>query len=246
MTDLEPSSIGGDTRRLRDRTVTDPRAHRWRFHRRFTPIGLIGLIVFVFWSIRAMAIEEPAYTVLQSDPPFELRAYAPMIIAEVEVEGDLDRAGSQGFRLIAGYIFGKNRTRQSESQSIAMTAPVVMNPEGAQSISMTAPVSMSAVENTQRWKMHFVMPREYQLNDLPTPLDSRVVLKQVPAKRWAVLRYSGFNTERKTQQNGQRLRDWMTSQGLNAQGSVHLARYNPPWTLPFARRNEVMLEVAAH
>ncbi|QKM61557.1 heme-binding protein [Polynucleobacter arcticus] len=194
-----------------------------------------------------MATEEPKYTLLEKSEPFELRAYAPRIVAEVQVSGDLDAASSQGFRLIAAFIFGKNQV----SEKIAMTAPVGIE-SGDQSksakIAMTAPVltegSKSPDVNAKNaWTVSFVMPAEYTLDSLPKPLDSQVKIRQVPAEKRAVITFSGFYNEEKVLEKTQALRDWMKSQNLRAIGEPQFARYNPPWTLPFMRRNEVMIQV---
>lgn len=194
-----------------------------------------------------MATEEPKYTLLEKSEPFELRAYAPRIVAEVQVSGDLDAASSQGFRLIAAFIFGKNQV----SEKIAMTAPVGIE-SGDQSksakIAMTAPVltegSKSPDVNAKNaWTVSFVMPAEYTLDSLPKPLDSQVKIRQVPAEKRAVITFSGFYNEEKVLEKTQALRDWMKSQNLRSIGEPQFARYNPPWTLPFMRRNEVMIQV---
>jgi hypothetical protein len=133
----------------------------------------ILLMVLIFTG-NAMAIEEPKYLVLEKTPPFELRSYAPMILAEVRVEGDLDDASSQGFRLIAAYIFGQNQV----SEKIAMTAPVAVEEQTVKSanIAMTAPVNIES--NAGQWTVSFVMPSEYTMDTLPKPLNSKVQLRQ--------------------------------------------------------------------
>jgi SOUL heme-binding protein len=174
-----------------------------------TLLSIITLSIGILIYHSAMAIEEPNYKLLRSEPPYELREYTPMIIAEVSVDGDLDSAGSRGFRKLAGYIFGRNTAAATKagSQAIAMTAPVVMqaNPSTPQRIEMTAPVVMSATSSPQ-WRMHFVMPSQYQQKDLPIPLDPDVRIIALPAKRYAVLRFSGFNSLEKTEKLAQELR----------------------------------------
>jgi len=99
------------------------------------------------------------------------------------------------------------------------------------------------MQGATRWRMHFVMPSQYTLATLPKPSNPAVTLRQVPAKTWAVLRYSGFNTEAKIQQKTNELVAWLAAQKIKPLGSPQLARYNPPWTLPMFRRNEIMLEI---
>jgi len=185
-----------------------------------------------------MAIEEPKYTVLEKTIPFELRSYAPMILAEVQVDGDLDEASSQGFRLIAAYIFGQNRV----SEKIAMTAPVAIEEQSVSSkIAMTAPVNIEA--NGGQWTVSFVMPSEYTMESLPKPLNSKVVLRQIPAVKRAVVQFSGFYNNAKIAERTVELEEWMKTKNLQATGVPKFARYNPPWTLPFLRRNEIMIDV---
>ncbi len=193
-----------------------------------------------------MATEEPKYVMLEKSEPFELRAYAPRIIAEVKVEGDLDAASSQGFRLIAAYIFGKNQV----SQKIAMTTPVgIESSDQSKSakIAMTAPAMIegnqsSDVNAKHQWTVSFVMPSEYTLDTLPKPLDSQVKIREVPSEKRAVITFSGFYNEDKVQEKTQALRDWMKSKNVKLIGEPQFARYNPPWTLPFMRRNEIMIQ----
>ena len=187
----------------------------------------------------AMAVEEPKYTVLEKTLPFELRSYSPMILAEVQVEGDLDEASSQGFRLIAAYIFGQNQV----SEKISMTAPVVVEEQAVKgaSIAMTAPVSIES--NAGKWTVSFVMPAEYSMESLPKPLNSKVKLRQIPAVKRAVIGFSGFYNENKVAERTVELEEWMKTKNLQAASIPKFARYNPPWTLPFMRRNEIMIDV---
>ncbi len=199
--------------------------------------GLI-LIAFTFTGA-VMATEEPKYAVLEKEPPFEVRAYAPMIVAEVQVEGDLDGASSQGFRLIAAYIFGQNQV----SEKIAMTAPVTVVDQSVKNakIAMTAPVGIES--NAGKWIVSFVMPVEYTMETIPKPLNSQVQLRQIPAVKKAVISFSGFYNDQKVAEKTLELEQWMKSKNLQNAGTPNFARYNPPWTLPFMRRNEVMINL---
>jgi hypothetical protein len=102
---------------------------------------------------------------------------------------------------------------------------------------------MPAMQGATRWRVHFVMPSHYTLASLPKPKNPAVTLREVPAKTWVVLTYSGFNTESKIQQKTDELVAWLAGQKIKTLGSPQLARYNPPWTLPMFRRNEIMLEI---
>ena len=194
------------------------------------------LIALLQFSKVAMAIEEPKFTVLEKTPPFELRLYAPMILAEVQVGGDLDEASSQGFRLIAGYIFGQNQL----SQKIDMTAPVAIEQQSAK-IAMTAPVSIES--HSGQSTVSFVMPSEYTLETLPKPLNPKVQIRQIPQVKRAVIQFSGFYNSQKVAEKTLELEQWMQSMNLAPVGAPKFARYNPPWTLPFMRRNEIMIDV---
>ena len=186
-----------------------------------------------------MATEEPKYSVLEKEVPFELRSYEPMILAEVQVEGDLDEASSQGFRLIAAYIFGQNQA----SQKMAMTAPVTIDEQSVKNekIAMTVPVGIES--NAGKCTVSFVMPAQYTMETLPKPLNPVVKLRQIPATKKAVIVFSGFYNSQKVAEKTLELEAWMKAQNLQAIGSPQFARYNPPWSLPFMRRNEVMLNV---
>ena len=187
------------------------------------------------------AIEEPRFDTLRQSGDFEVRHYAPMLVAETFVAGDLSRASGDGFRLIAGYIFGDNvAATGAGSEKVAMTAPVTM--EAAGKIAMTAPVTTEAAGD--RYRMHFVMPSKYTLDTLPRPRDSRVKLREIPAQRMAVIRFSGLAGDEKVRDKTEELLAWMTAEGLAPAGAPQLARYDPPWTLPFLRRNEVMIPVS--
>ena len=133
-------------------------------------------------------VEQPTYEVLGAQGDVEIREYAPMIVAEVEVRGERMQALNQGFRLIANYIFGNNLS----SKKVPMTAPVTQ--EAGEKIAMTAPVTQDGSGDT--WKVRFVMPQAYTLDTLPKPKNQDVRLISVPAKRVVVIRFSGFNTEK--------------------------------------------------
>ncbi len=206
----------------------------------------------------AMAAEEPRYELIEKSGDIELRAYAPMIIAEAVMQGTLDEASSQGFRLIADYIFGGNIAKSGAAgEKIAMTAPVTIEQKAeskaepkagpksepqSQKIDMTAPVTVEPKAGAEnQWRIQFVMPSKYTLATLPTPKNSRITLKEMPAQKSAVIVYSGFNGEEKLKQKTAALQSWMNERKLVATSAAQLARYDPPWTLPFMRRNELMI-----
>jgi hypothetical protein len=201
---------------------------------------LLWFFTLLIFSNTAMAIEEPKFTLLEKDQAFELRDYAPKIIAEVEVDGDMREASSKGFRLIADFIFGNNAVQSGKSEKISMTAPVSL--EGrSEKISMTAPVGVQ--QSSKGWKVYFVMPSQYTLETLPKPKSLLVTIKQISSQKFAVIRFSGLVDEEKMSKKVAELKQWADNKKLKLLGNPELARYNPPWTLPFLRRNEVMVEV---
>ena len=202
-------------------------------------LGFAALSVFMGV---AMANEEPRYEVIKKEEDFEVRRYQPMIIAEVLVTGTLSEASNKGFRQIADFIFGNNEDPvKKQSEKIAMTAPVTMEADTSSKIAMTAPVTMEGSGGA--WKMAFVMPSKFTMDTLPKPKNSNVIIKQMPAQQLAVVTFSGWVDEEKLAAQTTRLNEWMAKNGLKSSGSVQLSRYNPPWTLPFWRRNEVWMKL---
>jgi hypothetical protein len=213
---------------------------------------LFGLALFVLFTGKAMAIEEPKYDVVLSEGPFEIRKYASMLVAETWVDGDMDEASDKGFRLIADFIFGNNQVADATSEKIAMTAPVSVEPQPTK-IAMTAPVTAEPqggvakadvnMQTATQWRVHFVMPSRYTLDNIPKPKNNAVRLKEIPSKTYVVLKYSGFNTVAKVQSKTQEALEWATQKNLKITSGPQLSRYDPPWTLPMFRRNEIMIEV---
>ena len=185
-----------------------------------------------------MALEEAKYTVIMREGSFELRQYEPHIVAETMVKGDYDKAGNEGFRRLFKYISGENQKKQS----IAMTAPVSQD-AGPEKIAMTAPVSQE--QTGGQWRIAFVMPSEYTLDTLPQPVDPKVLLKQVPARRMAAITYSGSWSKARYEEHKALLEAFIQKQKLSPLGEPVLARYNSPFTLWFLRRNEVLIPVQA-
>jgi len=185
-----------------------------------------------------MATEEAAYNVVTTDGAFEIRDYAPHVVAETLVDGTLEEAGNTAFNRLFRYISGGNRSREK----VAMTAPVSQQPKG-EKIAMTAPVAQQRVR--EQWAVSFMMPSTYTLETLPAPEDPQVTLRQVPARRIAAVRYSGSWSEKGYQRNLKDLESWMRGRGLSPAGDPVWARYNSPFSLWFLRRNEILVPVAA-
>jgi hypothetical protein len=188
------------------------------------------------WQAARQFIEEPRFAVVRTlGPAIEVRRYEPMVVAETRVRATYDSASSEGFRRLAGYIFGGNQRRES----LAMTAPVAVESER---LAMTAPVAIENEDGEQ--VVSFVMPPGRTLSSLPVPNDARVTLREVPARTIAVLTYSGTTTPEILATQTQALRDALTRVGLTAMGNAVSSRYDPPSTLPMLRRNEVWIPIA--
>ena len=183
-----------------------------------------------------MAIEEPAYVSIEKKDTFEIREYQPKLIAQVLVNGTFDNASSKGFRLLADFIFGNNKTTDG-AKKIEMTAPVVSR-DASEKIEMTAPVLSEEVE--KGWYISFNMPKQFTKETLPIPNNSEVKIIEMPAEKYAVITFSGLVREKKYTEMLNLLHIEMKTRNLEPKGPVILARYNPPWTLPFLRRNELM------
>jgi hypothetical protein len=200
--------------------------------------GFVFLIILATVSAGPIMsqVEQPEYSVISSAGPIEIRAYGAMIAAEAIVQGDRKPAINEGFRLIAAYIFGANKP----NEKIAMTAPVQQ--QGKAKIAMTAPVTQQDARGA--WTVRFIMPRRWSLDTLPQPDDPRVQLVPVAARRMLVIRFSGLATDARILVKTDEVRKYAAAHGLETRGEPVLAFYNPPWTLPFLRRNEIMLELA--
>lgn len=201
-------------------------------------IAALGVLALgaALWGPIVSNVEQPNYTVVEKDGAIEIRDYEPMVVAEARVTGERREAINEGFRIIADYIFGDN----SAAKTVAMTAPVTQ--QSGQKIAMTAPVTQQGESGA--WKVRFVMPSSYSLATLPRPNNPAVLLEEVPASRFAVIRFSGRGTEQSLERHASELAAYLKARNLAPLSAPVYAFYNPPWTLPFLRRNEVMVEIA--
>lgn len=163
--------------------------------------------------------EQPDYKLVTSKGNIEIRDYPPMILAEVQVSGERKQAINEGFKILANYIFGNN----TSNKKIAMTAPVLQQ------------------KHIDKWNIKFIMPKKYRLEPLPNPNSKNIRLIPSSAKRFAVIRFSGLANDENIKQHTAELREYISAEKLEPMPEVLLAFYNPPWTLPFLRRNEVMI-----
>lgn len=178
-------------------------------------------------------VETPHYAVTEIHGAIEHRSYSPMVVAEVEVQGKRDEAINGGFGLLADYIFGNNTV----AAKIAMTAPVEQSQ--SRKIAMTAPVEQRAVGDN--WQVRFVMPSEYTLQSLPRPNNDRVQLRELPGQTVIAITFSGRNSDDNVARHERELLAYARQRGLQIDLPARYAFYNPPWTLPIMRRNEVLV-----
>ena len=186
-----------------------------------------------------MATEEPEFELILKKENFEIRQYKPKILAQVKILGNFEDASSKGFRVLADYIFGNNLSTDGSSK-INMTAPVVLEPTSAV-MDMTAPV-LTEGENNE-WIVSFAMPKEYSLNTLPKPNNKDIKIISLPLERYATIIFSGLIRESNYDEQIKLLKTFISNKKLVTVGKVQIARYNPPWTLPFFRRNELMIRI---
>ena len=180
-------------------------------------------------------VEKPKYQATALTNEIELRSYDPMLVAMVQMSGSRKDTISEGFRVLADYIFGNNTLEQN----ISMTAPVEQ--QAGQKISMTAPVQQQQRSNS--WMISFVMPKQFTLTTIPKPNNEMVKINEVPAQRFITIRFSGSNSDDNIRKNESALFNYIAQNKINVTGEPKYAFYNPPWTLPFMRRNEIMVQL---
>ncbi len=201
-------------------------------------LSIIGLLVV--WSLVgyfSSRVESADYTVLSSQNGYEVRLYPAHIVAQTTVKGSYTEALTQGFRIVARYIFGGN----TKKESISMTSPVIEKSGVSESIAMTSPV-MATVEGESH-TISFGMPRSYTLETLPIPTDSRVQIVTISEKKMAVIRFSWFRTDARVQSKKQELLSALKKDSVTAVGEPQYAGYSAPWTPPWMTRSEVLVEI---
>jgi effector-binding domain-containing protein len=203
-------------------------------------IFYIVLAVFVLWSVWGLLssnVEQAKYKIVKKAKDYEIRKYPEHIVAQTTVKGAYDEALYKGFSNVAGYIFGGN----VKKESIPMTAPVTERRNLSERIAMTAPV-MEKKEGESH-VIAFVMPSSYTIHSLPKPLNSEVKIVSVPEKRFAVIRFTWYRSEKRIKKFSQKLLAALTRDGVAHKGNPVYAGYNAPWTPPWLVRNEVMIEI---
>ena len=211
-----------------------------------TLLGSLLLGACSAFGIRS-GTEEPRFTAVERLGSVEIRRYAPRLAAETTVPGDAYHARGEGFRRLAGYIFGANAGRRR----IDMTAPVAQSgaqadaKSGGERIAMTAPVAQAPVAQAsgeEGWVIRFFLPAA--LTDPPAPNDARVRVAPVPEETVAVLRFSGTATADAVADRTKALTAALSGSSWHPAGEPVAWFYDPPWTLPPLRRNEVAVPVA--
>ena len=199
---------------------------------------IVGIaLVWSIWGYFSSRVENTSYCVIEVKKDYEVRLYPAHIVAQTVVKGPYRQALTEGFRIIARYIFGGN----TKKESIAMTAPVVEKKSTSESIAMTAPV-MATVEGESH-TIAFGMPRSYTLDTLPTPTDSRVQIVTVPEKKMAAIRFSWWRTDARVNTKKQALLRALKNDSVAVVGEPQYAGYNAPWTPPWMTRHEVLVDI---
>ena len=199
-------------------------------------IAALLMLGAAIWGPIVSNVEQARYQIVDRNDNTEIREYPSAIVAETEVSGERNEAISQGFRTIADYIFGNN----TSAQKVAMTAPVTQ--QRVEELAMTAPVTQQGDGLT--WRVRFFMPAGLTIETLPRPNNPSVKLKELSGKRFAIIRFSGVASQESLKLHTEELNRFVRGKHLNALSFPTYAFYNPPWTFPFLRRNEVMVEIA--
>lgn len=213
-------------------------------HKTMINILIALFVIVVLWSISGFfgsRVEQADYTVIEIKDGYEIREYPAHIVAQTTVKGSYGESMGNGFRIVAGYIFGGN----TKKESIAMTAPVIAQKVGgektSENIAMTAPVVATTDGDSQI--ISFGMPRSYTLETLPTPNDPRVKIVMIPTKKYAVLQFSWYRSDARVKNMQEKLASALARDGVATKGSTAYAGYNAPWTPPWMNRNEVLVEI---
>jgi effector-binding domain-containing protein len=182
-----------------------------------------GALILAYYLLieRMEEVEVQQYSVISEDGAIEIRRYDSAIIATTNTSGNYKEASSKGFRKLAGYIFGSN--------------------EKEQKIAMTSPVWMSA-DNMNK-EMHFMMPSEYNKEDLPSPADSSVKINEFPGGKFAAIQFDGFASDEKIEEHKLRLMSWLSDNDYHfSEKNIFYAGYNSPFKL-HDRRNEILISL---
>lgn len=200
-----------------------------------------------------ISVETPKFEVLHTSPDYEIRKYSPSIVAQVTYDpAQLGGNRDGGFSILANYIGALGQPQNKKPEKIAMTAPVITqsSESAAEKIAMTAPVITESASVAEKGDeammvtMQFVLPAKYnKVEEAPVPVDKRVVIREEVEKRYGVVRFSGVATDEVVENRVEKLKKSLERDGYKVVGQFLLARYNPPWTLPALRTNEIMIPI---
>jgi DNA gyrase inhibitor GyrI len=182
------------------------------------------LIVLLILNVNIMANEQPDYTVIKKDNEFEIRQYTNFLTATVETEGERDDAIGKGFRILFKYISGENKNKES----ISMTVPVMQKSSG-----------------NNKWSISFVVPKKFNLQNVPQPDNQSVKIKNNPDLKVIVITFSGLFSNENIKENEAKIRNYIKEKGLKIEEPAIYAGYNSPWTLWFLKRNEVLFKLVS-
>lgn len=215
-----------------------------------TTLFIVGLIVSACSVFGGKAAEEPQYEVVLADGDIEVRAYETYAVAWTTAPGSFDEAVSTGFQQLFEYITGANVS----ASDIDMTAPVLTEPQTLKAGAIVAapegneetdePTTLTG-PGIDGWSIGFVLPAGYTAETAPVPTGADIVVGEVAARCVASIRFSGMLDAEAGEEERQRLKRWMERRGLGRGGDWQLAGYNPPWTIPMLRRNEVLVSLAS-
>lgn len=201
------------------------------------------LLIILFFSVvlgcTVMGVrnsEEASYTLLYEENNFQIRLYDQSLVAQTQTTGGYKESGNEAFRHLAGYIFGRNQTQKN----LEMETPVLEKSQ-YEKIAMTVPVYQQ--EDSNHWTMTFVLPSKYTLETIPKPLDENIEIKMLPARKVATIRYTGRINLKKIEDNTVKLQSWLELKDYTPNSKAYSAAYDPPWTIPFLRRNEIHIEI---
>ena len=223
-------------------------------HPRILVSGLIVIATGLFLGACSVfggkAAEESQYRVVLAEDDFEVRAYEAFAVAWTTAPGSFDDAVETGFRRLFRYITGANVS----ASDIEMTAPVLTEPESLEAGAIVAapqgeedgdaPATLAGAD-IGGWSIGFVLPAGYTAATAPVPADADIFVNDVAARCVASIRFSGRLSDEAGEAERQTLARWIEARGLVHAGDWQMAGYNPPWTIPMLRRNEVLVTLAS-
>lgn len=215
---------------------------------KLTTLGIllvtIGILLTAVWTVASFyviwRVEEAGYKTVDSTASYEVRRYEPMLVAETELDAQAEEPTTRAFKTLAAYIFGKNEKRRD----IGMTAPVITDGKRArETIGMTAPVLVD--QDAGPGRMAFVMPSRFTLETLPRPVADNISIREVPERLVAAISFSWYATTSRREQKARELLSMLERDGLTPKSAPVYAGYNPPFSVPFLMRHEILVEVEA-